>query len=44
VLIKHVKLDDLTQEETVALLLLQEQLKEIDRIKQRGRLIEAQHL
>jgi hypothetical protein len=44
VLIKHVKLDDLTQEETVALLLLQEQLKEIDRIKQRGRLIEAQRL
>ena len=41
VLIQHIKLDNLTQEETVAVLLLQEQLREIDRIKQRGRLIEA---
>src|SRR5512144_800109 len=30
VLMKHVKLDELTQEETVAVLLLQEQLREID--------------
>ena len=36
VLMKHIKLDDLKPDETLALLLLQEQLKEIDRIKNKG--------
>lgn len=36
VLIRHIKLEDLTQEENLALLLLQEQLREIERIKNRG--------